>query len=415
MRDKQPPRQGFVRLVRSALAHLYDEPYLQNHTLAFELDIGDELDQATRAQRLRSALLDCIEQLRPQRPCEAGAPSARAYAILSYRYLDGLTTKEIANRLALSSRQVYREHDKGIRAVACLLQDRMGGAPPTIGVAEKKATDRRQTAQAEVERLRQSARPEPLDLQELVESSIRLVAPLTEQRGVHVRTTTADSQFQIVADRVMLRQALTNLLSYAVAHVAQAELTVTLSSEKGALLVDVSTDMRLPVSAYSTMSTTVNLEVARALIEAQGGRLEKRLLDGVWRGRIWLPTAAPAAILVIDDNADLIALIQRYLGGREVSVVGATGGAQALHLAGELQPQAIILDVLMPSQDGWEVLQQLKASPNTRNIPIIVCSVLNEPQIALAMGATGYITKPVSQAALLEALRPWLGTLGPSA
>ncbi len=153
--------------------------------------------------------------------------------------------------------------------------------------------------------------------------------------------------------------------------------------------------------------------MAQALVEAQGGYLEVYDSEGKWRARVSLPTSGRATILVIDDNADIVALFQRYLGGHEVSVVGATDGEEALRLAVELQPQAITLDVMMPNQDGWEILHRLKSSPDTQHIPVIVCSVLDEPQLALAMDASDTITKPVSQVGLLAVLQRWMGPLQP--
>ena len=68
----------------------------------------------------------------------------------------------------------------------------------------------------------------------------------------------------------------------------------------------------------------------------------------------------------------------------------------------------------MPGLDGWEMLQQLKASPATREIPVVVCSVLKEARLAQSMGAAGYLTKPVSQREFLEMVQRWLGPLRPA-
>jgi CheY-like chemotaxis protein len=127
--------------------------------------------------------------------------------------------------------------------------------------------------------------------------------------------------------------------------------------------------------------------------------------------RIWLPTPAEATILVIEDNAGVIALFRRYLGGYRATLIAASGSKQAIALAAKLHPQVIVLDVMMPHEDGWEILQRLKKSHITGRIPVIVCSVLNEPELALSMGASGYITKPVTQTDFLQALQNHLGPL----
>jgi len=61
----------------------------------------------------------------------------------------------------------------------------------------------------------------------------------------------------------------------------------------------------------------------------------------------------------------------------------------------------------MPDEDGWEVLMLLKSVPETQEIPVVICSVVNEPDLARSLGAAGSLTKPVSQEALLAALAPW--------
>jgi CheY-like chemotaxis protein len=132
-----------------------------------------------------------------------------------------------------------------------------------------------------------------------------------------------------------------------------------------------------------------------------------------WSAEIVLPAAQTPTILIIDDNRGLIELFQRYLAGHRVVVVGAESGDAALALLQQLTPQAIVLDVMMPHQDGWEVLQRLRAAPALAATPILVCSVLREHDLALTLGASDTLVKPVSQPALLDALRRWLGTLHP--
>jgi CheY-like chemotaxis protein len=62
----------------------------------------------------------------------------------------------------------------------------------------------------------------------------------------------------------------------------------------------------------------------------------------------------------------------------------------------------------MPKEDGWEMLKELHAREDTREIPVIICSVLNEPELALTLGARNYLPKPVTQQALLQVLSPWI-------
>ena len=85
----------------------------------------------------------------------------------------------------------------------------------------------------------------------------------------------------------------------------------------------------------------------------------------------------------------------------------AKNGAEARQHLAELRPAAILLDIMMPEEDGWEILVDLKQRPETRDVPVLLCSVVNEPTLGQSLGAAGYLTKPVSQEALLAALAQW--------
>ena len=109
-------------------------------------------------------------------------------------------------------------------------------------------------------------------------------------------------------------------------------------------------------------------------------------------------------VLVIDDNADALQLLQRYASGTRYQVFGARDPEQAIRLAEQLLPQIIVLDVMMPKLDGWEVLGRLQHHPVTGHIPIVVCTILAQEELALSLGASAFLRKPVSRQAFLDAL-----------
>ncbi|MBX6771987.1 MAG: response regulator [Chloroflexi bacterium] len=144
--------------------------------------------------------------------------------------------------------------------------------------------------------------------------------------------------------------------------------------------------------------------MSRRLAALQGAALETDVHGDGFLVRFTLPTVETPVALVVDDNADVVLLFQRYLGGL-FDVHEATSGEQALQLARRLRPNVITLDVMMPSQDGWEVLQILKHDPATAAIPVIVCSVIRERELALSLGAAEFLAKPISAPELLAALQ----------
>jgi CheY-like chemotaxis protein len=115
------------------------------------------------------------------------------------------------------------------------------------------------------------------------------------------------------------------------------------------------------------------------------------------------PTAD--CVLVIDDDATARELIADHLKAERFSVVTAAGGAEGLKLAKELRPTAITLDVMMPDLDGWSVLAALRQDPELADIPVIMITIVDEQRRGIALGAAGYLTKPIDR----ERLRHLIG------
>jgi CheY-like chemotaxis protein len=110
------------------------------------------------------------------------------------------------------------------------------------------------------------------------------------------------------------------------------------------------------------------------------------------------------AVLAIDDDARLIDLYRRYLEPKGFTLHGLINPREAVAAARALKPQIILLDVVMPDYDGWRVMNDLKNHAETRDIPIIVCSILAEQEKARNLGATDYLVKPILDVDLVAAL-----------
>ncbi len=109
-------------------------------------------------------------------------------------------------------------------------------------------------------------------------------------------------------------------------------------------------------------------------------------------------------VLVVDDNPAAAEILARHLDAGGFRMAAAHSGQEALRMARELMPVAITLDILLPEIDGWEVLTRLKADEATRNIPVVVASVIDKPALGRALGAIDYFVKPVDAKALLSRL-----------
>ena len=96
-------------------------------------------------------------------------------------------------------------------------------------------------------------------------------------------------------------------------------------------------------------------------------------------------------------------------------MTSATSAEKAFQAIEQEPPEVIILDIMMRDVDGWQLLQRLRTDTRLPDVPIIVCSVLKEPKVALALGAQYYLKKPVSQQQMLAALQEVLGGSNPAA
>jgi signal transduction histidine kinase/DNA-binding response OmpR family regulator/HAMP domain-containing protein len=102
-------------------------------------------------------------------------------------------------------------------------------------------------------------------------------------------------------------------------------------------------------------------------------------------------------VLVIDDDPTVRELMERFLTREGFDVVLAKNGVEGLHLAREVRPAAITLDVLMPDLDGWTVLAALKGDPGLADIPVIVSTIVDEKNKGYSLGAADYLVKPIDR------------------
>jgi CheY-like chemotaxis protein len=141
----------------------------------------------------------------------------------------------------------------------------------------------------------------------------------------------------------------------------------------------------------STFSLTLPIQWKEALPkdEPLTRRVSQKILPG------------QKTILVVDDEPEVVTLIAGFVSSQGYNVITATSGKEALELARSHHPFAITLDIIMPDMDGWEVLERLKKDPDTADIPVIVASITDDRQTGFALGAVGYITKPVNRDVLV--------------
>ena len=120
------------------------------------------------------------------------------------------------------------------------------------------------------------------------------------------------------------------------------------------------------------------------------------------------PAGRAPVVVVIDDDESMQDLLARTLGKRGFETRAATTGTEGIKLAREIEPSAIVLDVMMPGMDGWTVLTELKSDPDLAPIPVVMLTIVDQRELGLMLGAAEYLLKPVDPDQLttvLERLR----------
>lgn len=388
--DEAPP-ESFVEQIKDVLEHLHDFMYLQQHNLVKDWELSGD----SPAQSLRRSVLAAIESLSPGPGVAFRSPNARVYNMLHLRYVEGLTVNQAAHDLNLSLRQAHRDLRRGEESIAAMLWwQRFHPQTEQVTAIDEPLAEMR----AEIDRFELD--PRPIDLYALVNRVIQSVTPLAQQQDITLHLdTTADSML-IVTDPVVAQQVLISIVSHAIQHARAGRVYFKAAGKQPGLIIN-----------YPMDADSEGLDpqmVTAHLVDRLGWSVEQTCENGD-RCLIHVEMVSQApphvpTVLVIDDNEGLKDLIGRYLSIYACKIIAATSGLQGIQLAEEAAPDVIILDIMMPEMDGWEVLQTLQHRTMTQEIPVVICSVFNDPRLARSLGAYDLLPKPLRSDDLIKVL-----------
>lgn len=253
-----------------------------------------------------------------------------------------------------------------------------------------------------------------------------------------------DTSLWVNADRVRFKQILYNLLSNAVKFTPEQG-AITIESKTGGVSVVISVadsgvgiqeaDREVIFEEFRQVGeathgvkegTGLGLAITKRIVEQHGGKiwLESELGKGS-RFTFTIPKGNPSyakeektipsakappgrlkpLILIADDEAPSRELLINYLESAGYETTTACSSAETLEKARELGPNAVTLDMIMPTKSGWETLRDLKDDSATSHIPVISVTIVDQKGVGLALGADEYLVKPVSKEDLLKAIR----------
>ena len=421
--------------LRRALADLNDPEQLAANPLADRLPAttGDS-GPLSRAAQLRRLIVGLIEDLKPDGEAIENSPQWRQYVILYDRYVARRPLWQVEQKLLLGERQVRREHRRAVAELSMRFQVWLDSGVPVVAEAGRleqapqdilpdqpldtaatalttALTSESPTVFEAVQRL--APEPSVFSLRDLLLELQSVASEVSRHAGgeAHMASTVEPPELTVYTDRGILHQLLFKLIQ-ALAQTRSEEPTrVRLSATQSNGLVN------LVIQSDASLSDDDEaLRLCRWLAQSLQTELTRQPGEGGAEGAaFWL--ALPAGtrlrkVMIVDDEPVAIELFESYLVGLDFSVTGVTKPGEALQRAIEMRPDAVVLDVMMPTMDGWELLQQLRHAPGMEGVPIIACSVLQDADLAHALGAASFLHKPVLRHQLIAALDSALGRPG---
>jgi CheY-like chemotaxis protein/predicted DNA-binding protein (UPF0251 family) len=408
--DRPIARNTFTSLVASAYEHLYDVLFLRSHELTSALSPDPLMDTKERVWQLQQMLMGVIRDINPGPHAPALSLEVRRYQLMSLVYLEGLDSQAAADRLGISRRHFYRERDAAIEAIAGLLWQRYEttrrpSLAPVEAAPAQETGDHLQMLRLEAARLAQADRY--ARVHEVLAGAVAVLRERLRQQDIRVSLEAPTDLPEADINPGLLRQTTLTMLSFLVERATRGDLHICAhTAGENALLLTLALDPAATLRAVSQNEVEQCMAALAGLAQLGGMTVRQQECAGAFPGfAVQLPTVQQPTVLVVDDNADILDLFRHYLMSNGYRAVTTSLASEALALASATKPYAITLDIMMPEQDGWDVMQVLLNRPETHNIPIIICSVLQARELALSLGATTFLEKPVSEHSLIAALQ----------
>ena len=400
--------EEFLRDLREALNHLYDPDYLRHSPLATIFGVDGRFDTPAAVQRV---LTEAIESLKPHGATQSQAPTWRVYDLLFYRYVQQAGQQEVADQLGVSVRQLRREQHAALETLAYELWDAFDLSEKTPGTAkpEERASATGDPTEEIIEELgwlKQKAPDTVTSLDEVITSVVNLATRLSEQHKVQLTTDTPEEIPNLAAHPIAVRQMLLNLVSVAISRATDGEISLRARHAHFDVELDVQGEPNTSDGTVKPLSDSEdrNLQVAEQLAKMSGGQLTLKSPTPGFSAVLRLPAAQQVPVLILDDNVDTLQLLQRYTSGTRYQAIVTQRPDTLISLAAVHRPAAIVLDVMMPEVDGWEMIGRLLQHPDTSDVPLVVCSILAQAELARSLGVAAYLQKPVSRQTFLDAL-----------
>lgn len=375
----------FVAQVRDLLAHLYDLPHLQELHWVQERAAAQARPLRLAALAIKQEVLEALEVLNPGHNFPFRAPEARAYNIILLHYVERFTVQKAADELGISERQAYRELRQAETNLAQLLWQQYEESSLASAV------------QGSMAQHMEAGAVEIADLHDLLAAAIDVLRPLALASSVTVDLASIERPLVLALNVPVARQVLIHMLSRAVKS-AETAVAIALSDENPEYEIAIRCTPRTATPEGALLPDTV----IQPLVEQLGWTVSPTV-SGM---SLHLPKPAlQKIILCIDDDPGFSELLRRYVTDLPVQILSAATGQQGIEQAIQITPDLIVLDVMMAGLDGWETLQHLRTHVTTQHLPVVICSVFYDPELAQSLGAAAILPKPLARTAFIQVLQ----------
>jgi CheY-like chemotaxis protein len=394
--------EEFEQELREALAHLYDPGYQPSEPFCELMSC----DPGRGTLAVQTAIIHVIEDLEPSADTPPTAQTKRVFDLLHNRFVLKLTQEETAEYLHVSLSSVQRGQREAIHVLARVIWERGRAPKPPAkehfqeeqpSTEETRRPDWRSQMRQELASLRSVDPNRVTDVAETLQGVLELESALVPGHDVHLEVGYVQPDLIAVVHPSALRQTLIAALGRLARHAAPGSITIFARLKEGNAKITV----RGPIAREQELTEE---DLTRNILVPEGTTVEAGIEGG--HAFLWInaPSLGQITVLAVDDNPDMLQFYRRCTTGTRYRIVHATGGKEAMGKIKTSSPDIMVLDVMLPDVDGWKLLMQLHEDPATRAIPIIVCSVVREEDLARALGAAMYLPKPVEPRQFVEAL-----------
>lgn len=409
---KEFSRERFLESLHDALNHLYNADQLRKSSLAELFQVSNRFDTSSA---LRKILSDAIDSLKPPASEPDSSKAWRTYESLYCCFIQQLNQQVVADQLCISPRQLRREQHNALEHLADVLwQKYQLNSAQQLAAAPNEENSAPSPIIGELSWLMEAQPVKAERLADEVQAALDVVQPLAGKTSVSLRSLVSADLPGLAIHSVALNQILVSLLGLAI-HSTGSGGTVQIAARKlpAAVEIIMQVSPQQP-PAETTSDSNSSLQIASELARISGGRLYTTSTTGqTFPIRLILPALEQFPVLVVDDNEDSLQLMKRYAAGTRYNLTCTRDTDQVNGLVESLHPRIIVLDIMMPKENGWMVLGRLRQHPLTTETPIIICTILPQEKLALSLGASAFIKKPVSRQAFLQALDQQFALLAP--